>query len=174
MDTTRRLLLERRIRLLLIGFVIGLVLSGATAFPLAWELKLLASWLGLPPNADPAHYSGMHYWIAYIRQGVTETGARYPFMAYGTDWLAFAHIVIATAFIGPYREPVRNKWVIEWAMLACVLIFPLALICGPLRGIPIYWRIIDCSFGVVGIIPLYFCWRMIKELETQQAGRSVP
>jgi len=74
-------------------------------------------------------------------------------MAYGTDWLAFGHLVIATAFIGPLRDPVRNKWIIDWGLIACVGVLPLALICGPLRGIPFYWRLIDCSFGFVGAIP---------------------
>jgi hypothetical protein len=40
-------------------------------------------------------------------------------------------------------------------MIACVAIIPLAFICGPIRQIPFYWRLIDCSFGVFGIIPLY-------------------
>ena len=30
-------------------------------------------------------------------------------IAYGTDWLAFAHITIAVAFLGPLKDPVRNR-----------------------------------------------------------------
>ena len=75
-------------------------------------------------------------------------------MAYGTDWLAFAHLVIAVAFIGPLLDPVRNRWVITFGMIACVMVLPLALICGPIRGIPLYWQLIECSLGVFGIIPL--------------------
>jgi len=44
---------------------------------------------------------------------VDGSGDGYPFIAYGTDWLAFAHFVIAIAFIGPWRDPVRNVWVVE-------------------------------------------------------------
>jgi hypothetical protein len=58
---------------------------------------------------------------------------------YGTDWLAFAHLVIAVAFWGPLRDPVRNIWVIEWGMIACVGIVPLALFAGPVRDIPLWW-----------------------------------
>jgi len=36
-----------------------------------------------------------------------------------------------------------------WGLIASVGIFFLALIAGPIRGIPFYWRLIDCSFGVV-------------------------
>jgi hypothetical protein len=32
----------------------------------------------------------------------------HPWLAYGTDWLAFAHIVIAVFFIGPFVDPVQN------------------------------------------------------------------
>ena len=85
--------------------------------------------------------------------------------AYGDDWLAFAHLVIAVAFIGPLRDPVRNKWVIEFGMIACVLVFPLAFVAGAVRGIPIFWRLIDCSFGVVGLVPLSLCYRRIGILE---------
>jgi len=48
---------------------------------------------------------------------------------------------------------------------ACVGVIPLALICGPLRGIPFYWQLIDCSFGVVGFIPLLICRNYILECE---------
>ena len=51
-------------------------------------------------------------------------------------------------------------------MIACVLVIPLALIAGPIRGIPFFWQIVDCSFGVFGIIPLWYCRRMIQRLET--------
>jgi hypothetical protein len=42
------------------------------------------------------------------------------------------------------------------------LVLPLALICGPLRGIPIYWRLIDCSFGVLGAVPLVYCLHLTR------------
>jgi len=151
--------LLRRLRIVLAGFIVGLVLSGLTAFPLEWELNLLARWLGATDNGAPGDYSGLAFWIVTVRNALRDTYAHYPFMAYGTDWLAFAHLVIATAFIGPWRDPVRNIWIFEWAMIACVAILPLALICGPLRGIPFYWRLIDCSFGVVGVVPLWWCRR---------------
>jgi hypothetical protein len=103
------------------------------------------------------------------------TYAAYPFVGYGTDWLAFAHVVIAIFFIGPWRDPVRNAWVVEAGMLACVLVVPLALICGAVRGIPMYWRLIDCSFGVFGFLPLWLVWRWIKVLNNAaQPGVESP
>ncbi|HTE00618.1 MAG TPA: hypothetical protein VK668_15100, partial [Mucilaginibacter sp.] len=51
-----------------------------------------------------------------------------------------------------------------FGMIACVMIFPLAFIAGPVRGIPIYWRFIDCSFGIIGFIPLYYTRKYIKQL----------
>jgi len=165
MNDDRSAWLLRRIRLLLACFMVGLALSGITAFPLEWELDLLAKWLGAPENAVPGDYTGLIYWIVTVRNGLRATYEAYPFIAYGTDWLAFAHLTIAVAFIGPWRDPVRNIWVVTYGMISCVAIIPLALICGPLRGIPFYWQLIDCSFGIVGIVPLLLCHRYIRELE---------
>jgi hypothetical protein len=89
-------------------------------------------------------------------------------LAYGTDWLAFAHIVIAVFFIGPLVDPVRNVWVLRAGIIACLLVIPLALICGALRQIPFGWRLIDCSFGVVGVIQLSYCLKLVGTLEKAQ------
>jgi hypothetical protein len=165
--------LSRRVRLLLFAFLIGLVLSGLTAFPLRWEVSTLAAWMGASPSATPETTTGLLAWIVRVRNALIDTYDRYPFIAYGTDWLAFGHIVIALAFIGPLRDPVRNRWIIEWGMLACLLVIPLALICGPVRGIPIYWRLIDCSFGVFGIIPLWICRGYILRMEKNAAASTI-
>ena len=109
--------------------------------------------------------------MAVVRpEGLETTGREYPFLAYGTDWLAFAHLVIAVAFWGPLRDPVRNIWVVEFGMIACLLVIPLALICGPIRGIPFCWQLIDCSFGVFGLIPLAIVRRLILSLGNQESG----
>ena len=34
---------------------------------------------------------------------------------------------------------------------------PWALVFGSLRGIPFFWRLVDCSFGVFGFLPLWLC-----------------
>ena len=154
-------LLLRRIRIAIALFIAGLVASGVTAFPLQWELGLLVRWL----DADLGAAEGsLRWWIARVNQGLTETYARHRFLGYGTDWLAFGHIVIAMFFVGPLRDPVRNAWVLRVGLVACAGIIPLALICGPIRGIPFYWQLIDCSFGVFGAIPLLLVLRWIRRL----------
>lgn len=153
--------LLKRIRILLSIFIAGLVVSGATAIPLETELKLLVQIAGADGNAE---HSGFAAWLLKVRDALVATNARYPFIAYGTDWLAFAHFVIAIAFIGPWRDPVRNVWVIEFGMIACALVVPFALAMGGVREIPFGWRLIDCSFGIFGIIPLWFCRRLITQL----------
>jgi hypothetical protein len=154
-----------KIRLLVVFFIVALVAAGLTAFPLETELKLASSVLKIDPNCPPEMYSGLRYWIAVVSEGLIQTNLHYPFLAYGTDWLAFAHLVIAVAFIGLYREPVRNKWIIYFGMISCAGIIPLALICGAIRDIPFYWRMIDCSFGIFGMIPLYLLHVYVKKLE---------
>ncbi|MEU3398499.1 hypothetical protein [Streptomyces filamentosus] len=154
-----------RIRAWLILFVVCLVLSGVTAFPLVTELRWLDSsltgWAAPVADALP----GLAEWIHRVAGGVEAAGEEAPYLLYGTDWLAFAHLAIAVAFLGPYRDPVRNVWVVEFGMIACVGIIPLALICGPIRDIPFWWSVIDMSFGVVGILPLLHVRRLVKRLE---------
>jgi len=160
-------ILKRRVRAWLIFFILALAASGITAVPLLWELSLLHGFL----NAQPwiaTLWPDMVAWISLVDAALVETLGKYPFLAYGTDWLAFAHIMIAIAFVGPLRDPVRNVWVVEFGMIACVLVIPVALIFGALRGIPFYWRLIDCSFGVVGIIPLWLVRRDILRLPALQ------
>jgi len=73
--------------------------------------------------------------------------------------------VTAIAFIAPYKDPVKNKWVLEFGTIACFLIIPFALFIGYFRGIPFWWRLIDCSFGIFGLIPLGICYNKITQLE---------
>lgn len=155
--------LRRRIRFWLIFFVAALAASGITAVPLLAELALLRAVLASQPWLA-ALWPDLFRWIALVDTALVDSYGKYPFLAYGTDWLAFAHVVIAISFIGPLRDPVRNIWVIEYGMIACLLVIPVALILGGLRGIPLYWRLIDCSFGVVGIIPLWLVRRDILRL----------
>jgi hypothetical protein len=155
--------LRSRIRLWLGLFIGGLIASGVTAFPLTWEAGLLREWLG-PGTAVGTWLPALAEWIERVATGLAETDVRHPFLAYGTDWLAFAHIVIGIAFTGPWRDPVRNVWVIDFGLIACALVVPLALICGPIRGIPWFWTLIDCSFGVFGAIPLLVVRRLIGRL----------
>jgi hypothetical protein len=162
----------RRIRFWLAVFMVGLVLSGLTAFPLVTETRWLAE-LAQTSAARPfAEWTGLLPWIERVSGALSATGSRYPFVAYGTDWLAFAHLVIAIAFIGPFVDPVRNKWVITFGLIACAGVIPLALIAGAVRGIPAGWRLIDCSFGVLGGIPLLICWRWIGVLERGREQRE--
>ena len=151
-------------RLSLSVFIAGLILSGLTAFPLLYELSLLCRWLGI---SDPAGYeflSGIRRWLAFVYFGLQKTYAAFPFVGYGTDWLGFGHFIIALFFIGPFRNPIRNAWVLRCGLAACGAVIPLALICGYVRQIPLPWRLFDCSFGVLGAVLLLYCLHLTKKL----------
>lgn len=160
-----------RYRAAMFLFIVGLVISGVTAFPLLWELRLLSQLLGVGSATSPEGYSGLQFWILTVRHGLEATYADYPWIAYGTDWLAFGHLVIAAFFIGPFINPRTSRATLYTGIGACLAVIPLALICGPIRGIPIYWRLIDCSFGVIGIIPLIYCLKQLKRMESLDPDR---
>jgi hypothetical protein len=56
----------------------------------------------------------------------------------------------------------QNIWLIEFGMIACICSIPLALIAGPIRGIPLFWQVDDSSIGISGIISLNNCRNCIK------------
>jgi hypothetical protein len=157
----------RRIRLLLGFFVAALIASGLTAFPLLWETRLLATWFG-EGTRTASMFPALAWWLSHVHIGLESSYGGYPFLAYGTDWLGFAHLVIAVAFWGPIRDPVKNAWVVDFGIIACALVIPLALVCGPIRGIPLYWRLIDCSFGVLGLVPLVIVRTMILKIAREE------
>jgi hypothetical protein len=148
------------IRRLLLAFMIILFLSGLTAIPVEPELSFL---LKIVPAATQTHE-----WIEKVLSAYKNVNNETPFLLYGYDWLAFAHFILAILFIGPYRDPVKNIWVIEFGLMACLLIFPLALIAGPYRGIPIGWRLVDCSFGLFGFLPLWICYTKTKQITSEK------
>jgi hypothetical protein len=161
---TRRSL-EFRFRLVLVFFMLALVLSGITAFPLLSEVRLLAKTLGVAPDARQEQPEDLRSWVGYVHRGLEESYEKYPFLAYGTDWLAFAHLVIAVFFIGPLIRPTDYDWTLVSGMIACVGVLLLALTCGPIRGIPFSWRLIDGSFGVLGLLPLAYCYVLSRKLK---------
>jgi hypothetical protein len=160
---------EKRVRILIVFFIIGLTLSGLSAIPTQWETQILkqlfgsGTWLAsfLP------EISG---WVDRIHEGVQNSYGQYPFLAYPNDWLAFGHVIIAIAFIGPLRDPVKNIWVVELGMIACILVIPWAIIFSLLRDIPVFWTLIDMSFGILGIFLLWFVRRDILSMKTGLPG----
>lgn len=150
-----------RFRLMLLAFITGLVGSGVTAFPLLAELRRLHELFG------PGTGGGVAFWVEKIRYGLEDTYSRYPWIAYGTDWLAFGHLVIALFFIGPLFDPRSSKSTLLAGIAACLGVIPLAVICGEIRGIPVLWRLIDCSFGLIGVLPLLYCLRLIPRIRAE-------
>lgn len=159
----------RGIRICLVIVIAGLAISGITAFPLEWELGVASSVLHASPAVDlvPSFVE----WVDRVHSALVVTYADYPFIAYGTDWLAFAHLAIAVAFLGPLADPVKNIWVIRWGMIMCAGIVPTVLIAGAVRGIPWGWMLIDLSFGVVAIVPLLIAERLTRRLAASDATK---
>ena len=153
-----------RYRFVLGLFILGLVLSGFSAFPLRSELSLLSKFLGISDPSAFAGLEGMHRWIAFIAFGLRQTYAHFPFFGYASDWLAFGHFVIALFFFLPLIDPARYRGVLNVGLIACLGVFFIALICGPIREIPLFWRLIDCSFGFLGALPLLYCLRLSRRL----------
>jgi len=160
-------ILQRRVKILLVLFMCALAASGLTAIPLQYELKIIMPWFG-NDSIFGSTFPALADWLERINEGVQSGYGQYPFLAYGTDWLAFGHIAIAIAFIGPLRDPVKNIWVVEFGMIACLLVIPWTLIFGVIRAIPIFWQMIDMSFGIFGIIPLWLIRRDILRISAEE------
>ena len=120
-----------KFRLTIAFVILGLIASGITAFPLLFELNVLSSlFTGGAADLSPENYSGATFWILKVREGLDATYANYPFIGYGTDWLAFGHIVIALFFVLPFLDPFRYRGVLHVGVVSCILVVPLALTSG--------------------------------------------
>ena len=122
MDRERMLL--KRTRAFTLLFISGLILSGATAMPLVSEVNFLAHITGAEglvqtpgSTATPAWAA----WLTNVQAALRKTSAEFPFLFYGTDWLAFGHYMIALAFVGALLDPIRNRWLFTYGTLAYVL-----------------------------------------------------
>ncbi|MGZ3920198.1 MAG: hypothetical protein ACXVC7_07905 [Bacteroidia bacterium] len=144
-----------KLRRILICFIVLLIVSGLTAFPVRTEIEFLITHL----NSFPVFFQA---WILQLKASIDVTP---EVVLYGTDWLAFAHIIIALFFIPVFIDPVKHKANLIIGMIACVAVFPLAFICGPIRSIPFFHRLIDCAFGIGGFIMLYWIYRLTNRIE---------
>ena len=137
----REQILRLRVKTFTWIFLVGLVFSGVTAIPLRsevdWLVKLTRAQdlVQTPGSASPPAWA---LWLTKVQAALHELSIKNGFLFYGTDWLAFGHFMIAIAFIGALRDPVRNAWLFTFGLIACVLVIPYALVCGAFRGIP-FW-----------------------------------
>lgn len=150
--------LRRKIKVVIIITIAGLILNGISAVPLQRELNILLS----NPDKLPKF---LRDWWTYVNKGVVDTNNNYPFMRYGFDWLAFAHLLIAIAFIGPLNDPIKNQWVVRWGMIASALSIVMALVWERMRAIPLWWSCIDAFIAMVAFFILLICNKWINELK---------
>jgi hypothetical protein len=157
----------RRLRWLTGLFIAGLIVSGATAIPLEAEVTWLAAQFGSHNGQGD-----VTTWLRRVQSALREVGERHPFLSYGMDWLAFGHFVVALAFVQAWRDPVRHAWLYDYGLLACALVVPWALIFGGWRGIPLWWRGVDCLFGLIGAVPLWLCRRQLQRFKALVASNE--
>jgi len=156
--------IKRRIRVLLVLFVLGLVFGCQMVLFVRPELAWLNCVFG-PGTRMGQYYPNLSAWINHLYEGITETYSTYPFMAYCMDWLAFAQLAFIIFFIGALIDPERNVWIIKSGMVICVMHILLAFGSGRFRDIPLFWQLLDSSFGIFGLTVLYLAYKNIKYLE---------
>lgn len=166
--------LKRRIRVAVAVVIAGLAVSGLTAIPIPEQFALARRALGDDFAAGGALPGFVRTWLVEADRGVRMATESAPFLWYGTDWLAFGHLVIALAFVGAWRDPVRNRWLFDLGLIACAAVIPWALTFGTLRGIPFWWQLVDCSFGVLGAVPLWQARKWTRALERHRTGIDKP
>ena len=151
---------------ILLGIVaLGLLISGLTCYFLEWEVKALTDvvWGG---SADRIPFMDEEYKLLLrVDEGLKVIKREYPEFMLGTDWLGFAHVILAILFLGAIRDPVRNILIIQFGIISAILVIPAAWLFGYLRGLPTIHYFIDASFGIGALIPLYISYRIIKRCD---------
>jgi hypothetical protein len=151
-----------RARWMLLIVAFGLFVSGVTVWPAIAELKLAVRLMTLC-NSNPS--GELHAFILKVIEGLEATNAKYPFLLYAHDWLAFAHIMLAILFAGAARDPVRNKWIVQCGLIMCASVPILAGICISIRELPGWWFWIDFAFAPGAALPLWIAYRDIRAIE---------
>jgi len=157
-NITKEKQLRWRIKAGIIITIIGLLVNGISSVPLRTELEILLRY----PDRLPQFLLD---WWTYVQQGVLETSDKYSFMRYGFDWLAFAHVMIAIAFIGPLRDPIKNQWVVQWGMIVAALGILMAFGWERIRDIPVWWSIVDAGISYMAFVVLWLCNKWIGKLK---------
>lgn len=104
--------LRRKVRILLVLFIAGLVLAGLSALPLRAEVIALQRLM--ESLSVERWWPALAAWMSRVHEGVMEAGREQPFLFYGTD----------------------------------------------------FWQLIDCSFGILGFIPLCLAGRYTRRIPT--------
>lgn len=154
-------------RIWLILFSTALIASGLTAIFAREGLRLLSPLFSQGSVFD-ALWPSMSEWLLLVFRAIEETYDKYPFLAYGYDWLAFGHFIISIPFLMAIRDPIRHSWVITYGISACLAVLPFAVVFGAIREIPLFWRGVDTLFGIGGLIVLLILRGQLKALESSQ------
>jgi hypothetical protein len=107
---------KQKIRSWLKIFIAALFISGLTAMPVEQELTYIT-------NHFPFEGS-IKGWLDEVLIGIQHTSKIILFFFMDIDGLPL-HICTCILFIGPFRDPVKNKWVIQFGVIACILVIPL-------------------------------------------------
>ena len=161
----------KKIRIYLVLFFLGILFSLHTVLFVEVETEFFARHQGSGTSMEQK-LPVVSDWIENLYVSVKETYTNYPVMAYCMDWLSYACVVFAIFLIGAIKDPVKNIWIIQVFMLACVLAAALPFIAGPFRGVPIFWRCLDGSFGLIGFLVLLMPYRLTKKLAQTKEGNQ--
>jgi len=108
METPRALTLTR---IWLILFSAALIASGLTAIFAREGLQILSPFFS-QGSFLWSLWPSMSEWLTLVFRAIEEVYDKYPFLAYGYDWLAFGHFIISIPFLMALRDPLRDSWVI--------------------------------------------------------------
>lgn len=164
---------ELKIIRLMLGMVVaGLLLSGLTTFWLPQEIKwLIETVWSNSPDTFP-FFSGEYELLVKVGRGLEIIDRDYPQILLGTDWLGFAHIILAILFLGALKDPARNIWVIQFGMISAVLVVPAAFLFGYVRELPSIHYFVDAAFGVTAFVPLYIAYSMAGKISRAETYRE--
>jgi hypothetical protein len=149
----------RRPRILMAIVAFGLFVSAVTIWP--WDIELTWALAILDAIGGPQILAETLQSILDDMRRLRDEGS---FVLYVADWLAYAHLVLTALFLMAMRDPVRNILVVRFGILCCLTVPILAIICIPIRGIPLFWIFIDSSFALAAI-PLWIAYRDLRKLE---------
>jgi hypothetical protein len=140
-----------------------MILSGLMAIPIDQQAALFIQHYG--------HSSSVAGVICHLLDVYSTVKVRHTDLSfgYGYDWLAVSHVFLGLLFMGIDMRFVRHMKIFEVGFFAYMVIIVVAIIQGIIKGMPVWWQVVNYAFGLAGFLLLWSYYHVSKKMHIRSS-----